>query len=399
MEFLGFSSCKADPELWMRKSNRKNGKLYWEYILLYVDDCLCISKNPEDVIRNGIGKYFKLKEGSIGEPKMYLGNKISRVKLQNGIEAWSLSSARYVHEAVKNVEDHLRKINSKLPTRASAPFPTNCRPELDTSEELDSEGQTYYQSLIGVLRWIIELGRIDIGAEASIMASFLANPRVGHLEILYHIFAYLKGKHNAELVWDPSYVGFKDEEFIKQNWVNSPYGVRELSLPSDAPIPLGLIFRIIAYVDADHAGDLKTRRSRTGLVVFLNNSPIYWMSKRQMSVETSSYGSEFTALKQCCECVKGIRYKLQMMGIPCEFPCYLFGDNKSVLANSNVPHSVLKKKSCSVSYHYVREGVAHGNWMIEYVKSEDNISDILSKAVSGGMRQNKLVGMLLHHLE
>ena len=129
----------------------------------------CLGLAPEDVIRNGIGKYFKLIEGSIGEPKMYLGNKISKVKLQNGIEAWSLSSARYVHETVKNVEDHLQKINSKLPTRASAPFPTNCRPELDTSEELDAEGQTYYQSLIGVLRWIIELGRIDIGAEASIM--------------------------------------------------------------------------------------------------------------------------------------------------------------------------------------------------------------------------------------
>ena len=127
---------------------------------------------------------------------------------------------------------------------------------------------------------------------------------------MYHIFAYLKGKHNAELVLDPSYVEFKDDEFIKQNWANSPYGVRELPLPSDAPIPLGLSFRIIAYVDADHAGDLKTRRSRTGLVIFLNKFPIYWMSKRQMSVETSSYGSEFTALKQCCECVKGIRYKL-----------------------------------------------------------------------------------------
>ena len=153
-------------------------------------------------------------------------------------------------------------------------------------------------------------------------------------------FAYLKGKLNAELVLDPSYIEFKDDEFMKRNWVNSPYGVRELSLPSDAPIPLGLIFRIIAYVDADRAGDLKTRRSKTGLVVFLNNSPIYWMSKRQMSVKTSSYGSEFTATKQCCECVKGIWHKLQMMGIPCEFPCYIFGDNKSVLANSNILHSV-----------------------------------------------------------
>jgi len=111
------------------------------------------------------------------------------------------------------------------------------------------------------------------------------------------------------------------------------------------PEPRGLGFRVIACCDADHAGDSLTRRSISGFVVYLNNSPIYWLSKKQASIETSSYGSEFTALKHCCEYLKGIRYKLRMMGIPCDSLSFIYGDNKSTLTNSTVTHSALKKKS------------------------------------------------------
>jgi hypothetical protein len=70
-----------------------------------------------------------------------------------------------------------------------------------------------------------------------------------------------------------------------------------------------------AYVDADHVTDTMTQKSRTGFLVFLNSAPIYWMSKKQASVETSSFGSEFCVMKRCAEYVRGLRYKLRMMGI------------------------------------------------------------------------------------
>ena len=73
---------------------------------------------------------------------------------------------------------------------------------------------------------------------------------------------------------------------------------------------------MIGYVDADLAGDKVIRRSRTGFVIYLNKSPIYWFSKRQNGVECSTFGSELVAMKQCCEYVRGLRYKLRMMGIP-----------------------------------------------------------------------------------
>ena len=71
--------------------------------------------------------------------------------------------------------------------------------------------------------------------------------------------------------------------------------MKELTL-NNAPRAIGKEFIIRAYVDADFAGDILTRMSRTGFVVFINGSPIFWMSKKQSSLETSSFGSEFVAM-------------------------------------------------------------------------------------------------------
>ena len=122
---------------------------------------------------------------------------------------------------------------------------------------------------------------------------------------------------------------------------------------SNMPDLRGLGFVMRAKVDADHASDTITRCSRTGFLVYLNRAPISWWSKKQNSVESSSFGSEFIAMKQCCEYVRGLRYKLRMMGIPCEDPTFIYGDNQSVLANTTIPDSTLKKKSQSIAYHFV----------------------------------------------
>jgi hypothetical protein len=68
------------------------------------------------------------------------------------------------------------------------------------------------------------------------------------------------------------------------------------------------------------------------------------MSKKQASIESSTFGGEFTAMKQCCKYLRGLRYKLRMMGIPVTGPAYILGDNKSVLCNTSIPDSTLKKK-------------------------------------------------------
>ena len=96
MEYLGFTPCKADREIGIREAQKDSGEFYWEYVLLYVDDTLCISMNGKYVLENEIGKYFYIKEGSVGPPSIYLGNKVSNVTLENGKQAWAFSSSQYV---------------------------------------------------------------------------------------------------------------------------------------------------------------------------------------------------------------------------------------------------------------------------------------------------------------
>ena len=164
------------------------------------------------------------------------------------------------------------------------------------------------------------------------------------------------------------------------------------------PESRGLGFIMHAKVNADHASDMTTRRSRTGFLVYLNCAPIYWWSKKQNSVESSSFGSKIQPMKQCCEYVCGLRYKLQMMGIPCEDPTFIFGDNQSVLANTTIPDSTLKKKSQSIAYHFVREGAARDEWRTTYVNTHENEADLLTKQLPSGEKRNSFVRKLLHHI-
>jgi hypothetical protein len=117
---------------------------------------------------------------------------------------------------------------------------------------------------------------------------------------------------------------------------------------------------MITFVDSDHAGYLLTRRSRMGVLIYLNRAPILWHSKKQNSIESSTFGSEFMALKTETEMVQGLRYKLRIMGIPINVPTHMRVDNMSVVNNTTSPDSMLTKKSNLIAYHFVRECVAAG---------------------------------------
>jgi hypothetical protein len=403
MRHLNFISCPADPDVWMRPAKRSDGSDYYEYILLYTDDILIVSENAEEVLRKDIGRYFALKEESIGPPKIYLGGSVRKVTLDNGVECWAFSSSQYVQAAVKNVEDYLSKRNDdkwKLPAKAETPMKTSYRPELDVSPELGPTEASYYMSLVGILRWIVELGRVDICLECSMMSSHMALPREGHLYQLFQVFAYLKKYHNTEMVFDPSDPVIDESSFEQRDWTSSEFGHLQgkEELPPNMPEPRGLGFIMRAKVDADHASDTVTRRSRTGFLVYLNCAPVYWSSKKQTSVESSSFGSEFVAMKQCCEYLRGLRYKLRMMGIPCEGPAYIQGDNQSVLANTTIPDSTLRKKNQSIAYHFVREGSARDEWRTTYVSTHDNDADLLTKLLPSGEKRKGFVRNILHHI-
>ena len=401
---LGFQSSRGDPDVWYREARRvKDNSPYYEYVLIYTDDILVISDRAEEILREEIGKgedSFELKPESIGKPSQYLGGKLSEVKMNNGQRAWSFSSGQYVRESVKNVETYLESVHRKLPRRANTPLSQDYRPEVDVSAELSPGDAAYYQSLIGMLRWMVELGRIDICLETSMMSSHLALPREGHLLQVLHIFAYLKNHPNSAMVFDPTEWDVPAGKFKKEDWRYSIYGCEGLTekLPDDMPKPLGKGMRLRVYVDSDHAGDQLTRKSRTGFIVFLNSAPIYWYSKRQGSLETSTYGAEFIAMKQACEYVRGLRYKLRSMGIPVDEPAFIFGDNQSVLHNTTKTGAVLKKKSSAIAFHYVREGVSRDEWRTEHISTHKNIADLLTKPLADRDKRWTFIATMLAYV-
>jgi len=141
--------------------------------------------------------------------------------------------------------------------------------------------------------------------------------------------------------------------------------------------------QINCFVDADHAGNRVTRRSQTGILVFLNRAPVLWYSKAQNTVETSTFGSEFTAMRIAVELLEGLRYKLRMFGVPLEGPVNTFCDNSSVVVSSTLPASTLKKKHNLIAYHRVREAVAMNMMRIAWVETGKNLADMLTKPLNG----------------
>ena len=120
------------------------------------------------------------------------------------------------------------------------------------------------------------------------------------------------------------------------------------AIPPNTPDPRGKSFDLRMWVDSYHAGDKMTRRSRTGYFILLNTALINWLSKKQATIECSVFGAEFVAMKTGVESLRGIRYKLHIMGIPLTGTTYVYGDNISVIYNTSRPESTLKKKSISL---------------------------------------------------
>ena len=397
---MGYTPCRADPDLWFKADVHPDGRTYYRYILLYCDDCLSIGHDAAKEFEK-LDHYFQMKKGSISDPDVYLGNKLKKTMLPNGVEAWGMSSSKYVQEAVTNVDRYLetnKQIGKQLKSKkVRSPWPSGYEPELDTSDELNTKEASFYQHLIGVLHWIVELGRVDVITEVSMLASYLCNPRDGHLDAALHLYSYLKTHHNARLVLDPSYPDIDKKNFIHSDWENF-YGDVKEELPPDMPKPLGKEVDLRLYVDSSHANDKSNRRSRTGFFVFLNNALIQWLSKKQPTIETSVFGAEFVAMKNGIETVRGIRYKLRMMGIKLSGPTYVYGDNMSVIHNTQRPESTLKKKSNSICYHAIRESVAMNESLTGHVPSKENPSDIATKIIPSGQLRESLVSKLLHDI-
>jgi len=288
--------------------------------------------------------------------------------------------------AIQQVKDELIKKNLALKQFGTGLrlCPACYRPEIDVTPFLDEERTNRFQQLIGILRWAIELGRIDILTEVSCLSQHLAEPREGHLVAVYKIFKYLSLKNSkGRIVFNgksmfTDYATFND--FNREEWLDFYHDARE-EFPIRMPEPLGNpVYRyVLVYVDANHAGNMKTRRSHSGILIYMNQAPIIWYSKRQNTVEASSFGFEYIALRICTEMIEALRYKLRCFGVPVQGSSDILCDNQSVVTNSSVPTSVLNKRHNAICYHRVHEAQAAGMVRVGWIEGEKNVADLSTK--------------------
>jgi hypothetical protein len=178
-------------------------------------------------------------------------------------------------------------------------------------------------------------------------------PRRGHLERAKQIYGYLQKMKEARiqvLTNEPDYSYFQDQEY---DWSSSVYGDVKEIIPMDIPEPKGKYVTMSHYFDANLYHNMVTGRSITAILHFLNQTPMDWYSKKQATVETATFGSEFIAARTTIDQIIDLRTTLRYLGIPIREKSYVFGDNKTVIDDSLTPHAKLHKRHNALSFHCV----------------------------------------------
>jgi hypothetical protein len=286
-----------------------------------------------------------------------------------------VSPKKYVERFLSSFE---RLFGHNPCRKYKSPLEPNDHPELDMSEELCMDDVVVYQSLIGGFQWAVTLGRIDLAVAVNTMSSFRAAPRKGHLDRVKRMCGYLAAKKSAAIrirTEKPDYSGLHVPTF---DWERI-YGNVEEVIPDDIPEPLGKPIVTTTYLDANLLHCLATGRSVSGILHMLNKTPADWFSKKQNTVETATYGSEFTVARTAVDQLVDIRLTLRYMGARLEGKAYAFGDNESVVTSGTIPHSKLNKRHNALSYHRVREAVAAKIVAFCHIPGSINPADVLSK--------------------
>jgi len=366
---LGFKQCIAEPSVWMRKS--KDGTSY-EYIATYVDDLLIAMKNPQEIIDAlKDKKTFNFKLKGTGPVSFHLG--VTYARDSDGV--LYMSPKRFLEKIFDEYEQHF----GEKPKEYSSPILGGSHPELDTSELLDSTGIQQYQSIVGSLQWAVTIGRSDIAPAVMTLSSFRAAPRKGHLECAKRVVGYLSKMRHAAVRIRVGRPDFSEIPIPAHDWMESIYGKVEEVIPENAPEPLGPTVVLTTYVDANLYHDMLTGRALTGIYHFVNQTPVDWFCKKQGTVETATYGSEFVAARIATDQIIDLRNTLRYLGVRIEDHSVLFGDNKSVVDSSMIPHHKLNKRHNALSFHRVREAVASGMLRFFHIDGKVNPADVLSK--------------------
>ena len=372
---LSFTPSKIDPSFWWKLHPSSDR---YQYLIHHVDDFNTIGPTSKETVK--LLKQSYTITGDDEVPSFYLGTSISPLTTGPG---WAISAEKYLSKCLPIVEEIIEKKLGKQ----STPSTTDWRPWEDDSPSLSPEHVNKYQKLIGIGIWLVTISRIDILFAISTLSRYTHIAKTNHMKALVRVFEYLNKTPKRGLLCTPDDIQWdhppdvQRRQRVRREDMLTYYPDATEEIDPAWPEPKGKPLQITIFVDADHASNKADRRSITGMICFIGTMPYKWTSKRQTSVETSTFGAELAALRVAVEEAIAIRAMLHSIGVNIRGPVHIYCDNRAVVDNSSIPGSALKKKNLSISFHKARECVAAGICEIYHIESQYNLSDLATKSL------------------
>lgn len=324
---LGFARCTQEQAVYTRGKGQAG-----VIVGVYVDDLIVTGENPQEIAMFKQQMMGEFEMSDLGLLSYYLG--IEVIQGENGI---AIKQAAYA-----------KKILSQFGMQGCNPTSIPMEPRSLLHKDADGNpiDATKYRRVIGCLRYLLHT-RPDLSYAVGVASRFMERPTTMHLKAVKMILRYLKGTLDSGLVF-ASGSGSLD---------------------------------ITGFTDSDLAGDMDDRRSTDGMAFYVNSSLVSWCSQKQKTVALSSCEAEFMAATAAACHALWLRALLsEMMGTEAK-PVKLFVDNKSAIALMKNPVFHGRSKHIDTRYHFIRECVESGQILIEFVRSEEQRADAMTKGL------------------
>jgi Reverse transcriptase (RNA-dependent DNA polymerase) len=342
---MGYEHIEADHAVFVC---RQNGVL--SIIILYVDD-ITMTGNSLDVIdrdKEALKQCYQMTD--LGEISWILGIHVTRDREAGWI---ALSQQKYIEEILERFgKSDVRPITT--PAVANEHLVKLDSPEVNTKS---------YQGALGALMYLMLGTRPDLAYAVGTLSRYAANPGHDHQRALERVFRYLRGTCDYELTYRRG---------------------------TDSGLTL------YGFTDADWASDVNDRRSTSGYAFFLAGGAISWSSKKQTSITLSSTEAEYIAGTHGAKEAVWLRQFLEQIHFPPSSPTDMYMDNQSAIAIAKNPEFHDRTKHIDVCHHFLRKKVEDKQINLEYIPTNDQIADVLTKGLSREKHDKFMMGMGVH---
>lgn len=313
------------------------------YLALYVDDGLALSTSTKvlDQFLEELRAKFEVK---INEPRYFVGLEIERNRGKRSIKIYQTN---YIQKVIDKFRMSDAKIAS-VPLDPTIKYSSNMCPK--STEEKAAMADKPYNELLGSLQFIANLTRPDIAYAINLLSRFKVNPGNQHWEGAKHIIRYLKGTKDQGII----YGGSRSENT-----------------------------NLLAYSDADWAGDQDDRKSTSGYIMMMYGGPISWASRKQECNALSTLESEYIATAAAVQEIKWLRQLIRSVNGQ-EYKIKLLVDNQGAIQFTKTTEFHRRTKHIDNKWNFVKDEVQDGTIELNYVSSKEQLADILTKSLNKG---------------